>query len=55
MVNGLILLGFVALVLALVAMRVRRRLGMAVSPRVLAITVSGFAIAVLVLWATTRR
>jgi len=55
MTNGLILLGFIALLLALVAMRARRRLGMAVNGRVLALTISGFAIAVLILWATTTR
>jgi hypothetical protein len=53
--NGLILLGFIGVIFAIVIARVRRQLGMSVTGRFLAITVSGFAIAVLVLWATTTR
>jgi hypothetical protein len=53
--NGLILLGFIGLLFAIVIARVRRRLGMAVSGRFLAMTISVFAIAVLVLWTATSR
>jgi hypothetical protein len=53
--NGLILLGFIAVFFALVMARGRRRLGMAVTGRILAMTVAGFAIVVLVLWAATRH
>jgi hypothetical protein len=35
--------------------KVRRRLGLAVGARFLAMTISGFAIVVLILWATTGR
>ena len=55
MTNGLILLGFIAVVFALVMARFRRRLGMGVTGRIRATTVAGFAIVVLVLWATTRK
>jgi hypothetical protein len=55
MTNGLILLAFVALVFALVMTRVRRRLGMAVTGRIMAMTMAGFAIVVLALWAATRK
>jgi len=54
MTNGLILLGFIAVVLALVITKLRRRLGMAVTGRITALTVAFFAIAILVLWATSR-
>jgi hypothetical protein len=54
MTNGLILLAFIALVFALVVARFRRRMGIAVTGRGLAMTISGFAIVVLILWATSR-
>jgi hypothetical protein len=53
--NGLILLAFIAIVLALVMTRFRRRLGMRATGSVLAATACAFAIAILVLWATSRR
>jgi hypothetical protein len=53
--NGLILLGFIAVAFTLVMARARRRLGMAVTGRILAMTLAGFAIVVLVLWAATRH
>jgi 1,4-dihydroxy-2-naphthoate octaprenyltransferase len=53
--NGLILLGFLAVIFAIGVTMVRRRLGMAVTGRIFALTVCGFAIAVLILWATQRR
>ena len=55
MTNGLILLGFVALLLALAWMRVRRRVGMRTGGSVLAGAICFFAIAILILWATSRR
>lgn len=55
MADGLILLGFVALLLALVWMRVRRRAGMRTGGSVLAAAVAFFAIAILILWATSRH
>ena len=55
MTNGLILLGFIAVCFAVVVVRSRRRLGMAVTGRIVAMTISGFAIVVLILWATTGR
>lgn len=49
------MLGFIATILAIVLTRGRRRLGMAVTGRLFAMAVCGFAIAILVLWATQRR
>jgi hypothetical protein len=53
--DGLILLGFLALLFAILVARGRRRLGMGVSGRTFAVAACGFAIAVLILWATQRR
>jgi hypothetical protein len=53
--DGLILLGFLAILFAILVARGRRRLGMGVSGRTLAMAVCGFAIAVLILWATQHR
>ncbi len=55
MANGLILLGFIAVVLALVIARVRRRIGMPVTGGIMAMTVAGIAIVILILWATGTR
>ena len=55
MTNGLILLFVLAVLFAFVVGRVRRRLGMAFTGRIFAMAVSGFAIAVLVLWVTQRH
>ncbi len=55
MVDGLILLGFIAFVLALVIARVRRRVGMPVTGGIMAMTTAVIAIAILVLWATSTR
>ncbi len=55
MIEGLILLGFLAILFAILVARGRRRLGMGVTGRVLAAAVAGFAIVVLILWATQRR
>jgi hypothetical protein len=53
--DGLILLGFLAVIFAIFVAKGRRGLGMGVSARIFAVTVCGFAIAVLILWATQRR
>jgi hypothetical protein len=53
--DGLILLGFLALLFAILVVRGRRRLGIGVSGRTLVVAVCGFAIAVLILWVTQRR
>ncbi|HEX9034834.1 MAG TPA: hypothetical protein VF834_23560 [Streptosporangiaceae bacterium] len=55
MTNGLILLGVIAFLIALVIARVRRRMGMAVNGRYYAVTMAGIAIVVLILWATRGR
>jgi hypothetical protein len=54
MTDGLILLGFLAALAAVVVARTRRRLGFSVTSRVIALTIIAFVIAVLVLWATSR-
>jgi hypothetical protein len=53
--NGLILLGFIALIFALILGRFRRRIGLPVTVRVLMIAITGFAIVVLVMWATSTK
>lgn len=52
MADGLILLGFIAIVIAVVTARVSRRLGSPVRPGFYAVAVAVIAIAVLLLWAT---
>ncbi len=54
MTDGLILLGFLAALVAVVVTRTRRRLGLRVTSRVIALTISVFVIAVLILWAASR-
>ncbi len=54
MTDGLILLGFLATLVAVVVIRTRRRLGLRVTSRVIALTISVFVIAVLILWAASR-
>jgi hypothetical protein len=51
MAQGLILLAFLAVLFAVLATRVRRRMGLGSSGRVLLALVAGFAVAVLALWA----
>ncbi len=53
--DGLILLGFIALVFAILVARARRRVGMPVTGRVMAVAIFGFAIDVLILWVTRSR
>jgi hypothetical protein len=53
--DGLILLGFLAVIFAIGVMKGRRRLGMGRSARIFAVAVCGFAIVVLILWAAQHR
>jgi hypothetical protein len=53
--DGLILLGFLALLFAVIVVRGRRRMGIGVTGRVFATAIAGFAIVVLILWATQRH
>jgi hypothetical protein len=53
--QGLILLGFLAILFALLVARLRRRLGLGSSGRVLTALVAGFAVAVLALWAASTH
>jgi len=53
--DGLILLGFLAILFAIAVIRGRRRMGVGSTGRVFTIAACGFAIAVLILWATQRR
>ncbi|MGI9006280.1 MAG: hypothetical protein ACR2FU_08795 [Streptosporangiaceae bacterium] len=55
MTDGLILLGFIAVVFAILVLRGRRRLGMSGRFKPFMTAVAGFAIAVLILWATQRH
>ena len=49
------MLGFLAIIFAVVVIRGRRRLGVGSTSRVFAVAALGFAIAVLILWATQRK
>jgi hypothetical protein len=53
--DGLILLGVLAVLFAIGVARGRRRLGMGFTGRSFAITVSGFAIVVLIIWVSQRH
>jgi len=55
MTDGLILLGFIALIFAILVAMGRKRLGIRATGRTFAMTVCGFAIAILILWATQRH
>jgi len=55
MANGLILLGFIAIVITLVVARVRRRVGFPVRAGFYGATIAGIAILVLILWATQNH
>ena len=52
--DGLILLGLLAILFAIFVARGRRRLGLGVTGRTFAAAIAGFAIVVLILWATQR-
>jgi len=53
--NGLILLGFLAVLFAFVIGRTRRRIGLPMTSRIFAMIVTGFVIVVLVLWVANSR
>ena len=55
MTDGLILLAFIAIVIAVVTARVRRRLGFPVQRGFYAAAIATTAIAVLVLWAVQNH
>jgi hypothetical protein len=55
MADGLILLAFIAIVIAVVTARVRRRLGFPVRRGFYAIAVATIAIAVLIVWVTQNH
>ena len=55
MTDGVILLGFIAVIFAVVVVRMRRRLGLASNGKAFLTAVCGFAIVVLLLWATNRH
>ena len=55
MAQGLILLGFLAVLVTVFAVRMRRRLGLRSTARHWSIVFVGFVIAVLSLWAASRR
>lgn len=55
MADGLILLGFIAIVIAVVTARVRRRVGVPVRPGFYTAAVAVIAIVVLLLWATQNH
>jgi NO-binding membrane sensor protein with MHYT domain len=52
---GLILLAFLACLVALFAVRMRRRMGLASSGKHWVILIAGFVIIVLGLWASSQR
>jgi hypothetical protein len=53
--DGLILLGFLAVLFAVFVGRGRRRIGMPMNSRVLRTLITGFVIVVLVLWVANTR
>lgn len=55
MTDGLILLGFLAVLFAIGLARGRKRLGIGNTGRAFAMAICGFAIVVLILWATQRH
>lgn len=55
MSTGAILLGFLAIIFAILVGRTRRKMGMPVTLRTIAIAISGFVIVVLLLWAGSRN
>ena len=55
MADGLILLGFIAIVIAAVTIRVRKRIGLPARSGFFASAVAVIAIAVLLLWATQNH
>lgn len=55
MAPGLILLAFLAVLVALFAVRMRRRLGLASTAKHWIIVIAGFAVIVLALWSASMR
>jgi hypothetical protein len=55
MAQGLILLAFLAVLFAVFATRVRRRMGLGSSGRVIVALVAGFAVVVLAMWAVSTH
>jgi hypothetical protein len=55
MTTGLILLAFLAVLVAFFLTRMRRRLGLGVTGRTWAVVIAVFAIVVLALWASSQR
>lgn len=55
MTDGLILLGFLALLVTIAMISVRRRLGLGVTSRSIAVTFTGFVIVVLVAWVAATK
>ncbi|HTP16542.1 MAG TPA: hypothetical protein VMK13_11980 [Streptosporangiaceae bacterium] len=55
MSQGLVLLGFLAVLVALLAMRLRRRMGLPVTGKMLLTVMAGFVLAALTLWAASHR
>jgi hypothetical protein len=53
--NGLILLGFLAALVALLVARVRRRFGMKTTAGVFVAMVAAFAITALIFWVASHR
>jgi hypothetical protein len=54
MAEGLILLGFLAILVALFAVRMRRRLGLVSTARTWLTVITGFGLIVLTLWAASH-
>ena len=55
MTNGLILLGFLAVLFAFVVGRMRRRIGLPMTSRIFGMIITGFVIVVLALWAANSK
>lgn len=55
MTDGLILLGFIALLVAVAVGWARRRVGLSVTRRSTIVTFTGIVIAVLIIWVVNRR
>jgi hypothetical protein len=54
MATGLILLGFIAIVLTVVTAKVRARIGFPVQPGFYPVALAGITIVALILWATHK-
>jgi hypothetical protein len=54
MTQGLILLGFLGILVALFAVRMRRRLGLGSTARTYLMVITGFVLLGLTLWAASR-